>query len=197
MREVWGIILAAGESKRMKVQKLLLPYEGSTMIEKVILNVKTSGIDKIMIITGSESEKMVFATGKLPVQHCLNRNYKRGMLSSVKCGFKSLPLSCGAAMVFLGDQPMINVLSINAVIEGYKNTDKGIVVPVYRGKRGHPLLVDMKYRNEIDGLDEKEGLRAILSMFHEDVLEVQVNDPGILRDIDTKEEYENEINKTQ
>jgi CTP:molybdopterin cytidylyltransferase MocA len=194
MSEIWGIVLAAGESKRMKVQKLLLLYQGKTMIEKVIENVTHSGVDNTLVVVGSNKDEILGVIDHLPVSHCYNDNYKQGMLSSVKCGFRSLPGTFEAALVFLGDQPMIPSEAVNIVIQAYRQSNKGIVIPVYQKKRGHPLLIDMKYREEIEKLEEQEGLRGLACKFPEDVLEVEVNLPGILRDIDTREEYLNAIN---
>jgi len=181
----------------MKLQKLLLPFEGKTILERVIEKVLFSKVEKILVVTGSGRDDILKLIDRLPVQHCFNKRYSEGMLSSVKCGFKSLPASCGAALVFLGDQPMISVKSIDDIIEGYTHSGKRIAVPTYGGKRGHPLLVDMKYRDKVNKMNEKEGLHSLLSQFSGDVLEVPVDDPGILRDIDTKDDYQNELNKNQ
>ena len=194
MSEIWGIILAGGESTRMKVQKLLLPYQGKTMIEKVIENVTHSGVDNILVVVGSNRDEILGVIDNLPVSHCYNDNYKQGMLSSVKCGFRSLPGTFEAALVFLGDQPMIPAEAVNIVILAYRQSHKGIVIPVNQKKRGHPLLIDSKYSEEIEKLEEQEGLRGLAIKFPDDVLEVEVNLSGILNDIDTLEEYLNAIN---
>ena len=193
MSDIWGMILAAGESKRMKVQKLLLLFEGKTMIESVIENVIHSGVDKTLVVVGSHSNEILKVIEHLNLIHCYNDNYKEGMLSSVKCGVRSLPANYDAVLVFLGDQPMIPKEAVNMVIQAYKSSDKGIVIPTFEKKRGHPLLIDSRYRQEIEKVEESEGLRALAVKFADDVLEVETNLPGILRDIDTREEYENAI----
>jgi molybdenum cofactor cytidylyltransferase len=99
----------------------------------------------------------------------------------------------GAALIFLGDQPMIGSEIINIVIEAYRREGKGIVIPVFDNKRGHPLLIDLKYRDEIGNLKPEEGLHILARKFADDVLEVKVNTPDILKDIDTKEDYINEL----
>ena len=129
------------------------------------------------------------------VNYCYNDNYKDGMLSSVKCGFRNLPSDFEAVLVFQGDQPLITPEVINKVIEAYRSSDKGIVIPVYNNRRGHPLLIDKKYRDDIEKLDASEGLRSLAHLFSDDVLEVETNDPGILRDFDTYEEYKKELIK--
>lgn len=92
---------------------------------------------------------------------------------------------------------MITPKVINTVIEAYRLSGKGIVIPVYEKKRGHPLLINRKYRNEIEKLDTHEGLRSLAYQFSDDVLEVKTDDSGILRDFDTYEDYKKEINQIQ
>jgi CTP:molybdopterin cytidylyltransferase MocA len=99
----------------------------------------------------------------------------------------------GAALIFLGDQPMIGTEIINIVIEAYRREGKGIVIPVFDNKRGHPLLIDLKYRDEIGKLKPEEGLHILARKFADDVLEVKVHTRDILKDIDTKEDYINEL----
>ena len=193
--EVWAIILAGGESKRMKAPKLLLPFRGKSMIESVIENVTSSKVDKTLVVLGSVSELILEIITGLKVNHCYNYNYKEGMLSSVKCGFRNLPSDLQGVLVFQGDQPLIPPETTNKVIDEWRKSGKGIVIPVTSGKRGHPLLIDRKYRDEIEKLRDDEGLRSLAAIFNEDVLEVEVNTPGILRDIDTPEDYINEINQ--
>lgn len=197
MGEIWAIILAAGESKRMGFPKMLLPFQGRTMVENVIASVTGSKVDKIMVVLGAEKDYIVKLIGKLPVRYCYNENYKKGMLSSVNCGFRNIPSDFQAVLVFQGDQPLINQTSINIVIDSYMASEKGLVIPVYEGKRGHPLLIDRKYLDEIEKLSPARGLRSLAEKFCDDVLEVDTNDPGIIRDFDTFEQYKKGINQIQ
>jgi molybdenum cofactor cytidylyltransferase len=195
MNEIWALILAAGESKRMKVPKMLLPFNGKTMIEKVIENVTRSKVFSTLVVLGSYRDEILGIISHLPISHCYNENYRKGMLSSIQCGFKNLPLSYDAVLVFPGDQPFIEPDVINQIMDAYRETGKGIVIPVFRKKRGHPLLIDFKYKDIVEKLPEDEGLRSLANMFQEDVLEVKTQSPGILKDFDTKEDYLRELNK--
>ena|SRR5450759_329151 len=197
MGGLWSIILAAGESKRMGFPKMLLTFNGRTMIENVIRNVTGSVVDNTMVVLGADREALIELVKKSSVKYCYNDNYKEGMLSSVKCGFRNLPSDFEAVLVFQGDQPMITPKVINTVIEAYRLSGKGIVIPVYEKKRGHPLLINRKYRNKIEKLDTREGLRSLAYQFSDDVLEVKTDDSGILRDFDTYEDYKKEINQIQ
>lgn len=195
MDNIWAIILAAGESKRMKVPKMLLPFNGMTMIEKVINNVSGSEVFNTLVVLGSYRDEILGVIGDLPVTHCYNENYKRGMLSSVQCGFRNLPDNFKAVLIFPGDQPMIEASVINKIISVYRLSGKGIVIPVYKKKRGHPLLIDFKYRSLVEALDVEDGLRSLAMKYPRDVLEIPVNSPGVIKDFDTKEDYLNEINQ--
>jgi molybdenum cofactor cytidylyltransferase len=100
-------------------------------------------------------------------------------------------------VVFLGDMPMISPLEIDAVINAYKFTEMGIVIPVFNSNRGHPILISFKYRSEIEKLDADVGLHYLAKKFPDDVLEVEMNTPGILKDIDTQEDYQINIKQTR
>jgi len=83
---------------------------------------------------------------------------------------------------------------IDSLIESYSGSGKGLVLPVFNNRRGHPLLIDNKYRAEITGLNGPEGLKELLNRHPDDIYEVKTYDPTILKDIDTIEDYENELN---
>ncbi len=136
MNKICAIILAAGESKRMKVPKMLLPFHGKTMIEKVIGNVTSSEVFHTLVVLGSNRDEILSAISHLPVGHCFNENYRKGMLSSVQCGFKNLPADFDAVLVFPGDQPFIEPDVINLVIRSFMETGRGIVIPVLREEAG-------------------------------------------------------------
>lgn len=197
MGEIWSIILAAGESKRMGFPKMFLEFNGRTMIENVIEHVAGSDTDGILVVLGAGSDDLMSLVGKYEVRYCYNEHYKEGMLSSVQCGFRNLPAELDAVMVFQGDQPFITPLVINSVINEYRSSGRGIVIPVFHGKRGHPLLLDSKYRDQIETLDPSEGLRSIARIYSAEVLEVETNEPGILRDFDTYDEYIKGLNQTR
>jgi len=193
MRGIWAIILAAGESKRMKFPKMLLPFRGTTIIEQAIENVINSQVDETVVVLGSGGDEIQKLIGKWPVKHCYNEDYKKGMLSSVKCGFRFLPRYFEAVLVFPGDQPMITPEITDRLISAFRNTGKGIVIPVFENLRGHPLLISSRYREDIELLDPEQGLRGLAHKYSDDVLEVEAGTPDILKDIDTKEDYLNEI----
>lgn len=195
MDNIWAIILAAGASTRMKKQKLLLPFNGKTIIEKVIDNAMQTVKSNIVVVLGSHHEEIRKQIGNPSLQYVINNNFNAGMLSSVICGFRALPESAAAALIFLGDQPHIPPTAAKKLTEAKKHCTKGIIIPVYKGRRGHPILIDTKYTSEIENLDPMDGLRGLTNNNQTDILEVECDTPEILRDIDTPEDYQFEIDK--
>ncbi len=193
MDNLWAIVLAAGLSTRMGTQKLLLPFEGKTIIEKVVENILNSGVTKVMVVLGSDHTQIAETLKSWPVNFVLNENFREGMHTSVIIGVKALPEEAKAVMIFLGDQPFISVKVVEIVVEAWKNSGKGIVIPLFDGKRGHPPLFDLKYKDELSKLDPETGLRTIAQKFPDDICEVETFSPEIVRDIDTPEDYSKEL----
>jgi len=189
------MVLAAGESRRMGEPKLLLPFKGKTIIEAIAESVIRSEVDKVLVVVGSEREKVEAKIKNFPVEIAYNRDFRSGMLSSIQCGFKAIPENAQAVLVILGDQPSVSSEVINKIIAAYKKTGKGIVLPMYKNERGHPVLIDIKYRQEIEKLNPNLGLRELVYNRPEDILEVKVRTSGVLRDIDTTEDYRKELEK--
>lgn len=178
MQNNWALILAAGTSQKVGVQELLLPYNRTTIIQRVVENVLSSRVDNVMVVVGFEHEKIRAAIGRQSVVFCHNPNAENGVHSSVMCGFKALPDDANAALIYPGDHPEISPSITNIILEAYNKNLFGIVIPVNQYRRGHPLLVDMKYRNEIHKLDLGTGLASLRHQFPEDVLEVEITEPG-------------------
>jgi len=173
--------------------KLLLPFGEKTIIETVLDNAVSSKANYTLLVIGGFREKIKQKTKGLSIITIFNPDYMRGMLSSVQMGFRSLPEGAQAAVVLLGDQPSISHTVIDKVIEGYSQTTKGIVLPTYKKKRGHPVLFDMKYKSEIATLSPEVGLRGIVYGHPNDVYEVPVTTSSILRDIDDMQDYKREL----
>ncbi len=193
MNNIKAIVLAAGASTRMKRQKMLLPFGDETVIERVIKNIEAVLELKILVVLGSHYKEISEKISNLQVDICINENYKEGMLSSVICGFNALPQNIGAALIFLGDQPQIPQEVTRKVISAWEKSKNGIVIPTFNGRRGHPVLIETRYRNDITNLDRNEGLRQLMKLFEKDIYEIECGRNEILRDIDTPDDYQFEI----
>lgn len=190
---VYCIVLAAGMSTRMKQQKMLLPYEESTIVETVVSKAIASKAGKTLVVLGSNKAELQEKLYETKAELVENRNFADGMLSSVRCGINAISSSAGAAIILLGDQPMVKTEVIDLLIAKYRKSGGKIIVPTFAGKRGHPLLVDLKYRDEINQLDGGIGLRELLNNHPEEIVELEVISDEILKDIDTPDDYQKEI----
>lgn len=186
---IWAIILAAGESKRMGRPKLVMPFGSSTIIGNVISNIPEDHVEGKILVLGAWMDEILEATGGLKVRHCFNEDYKKGMLTSVRCGIKALPEDAKAVLLYTGDQPGIPPEVTELLIRAREETGKGILISVHDGKRGHPILVDKKYFSEINTLDEGIGLRELSLRHPDDIFEAETGSKIVLRDIDTPEDY--------
>ena len=192
---IWAVILAAGESRRMGTQKLLLPFGQATVVEAVVRTALASRADRALAVLGADRDAVRLKLEPYGVDFTVNEDFVRGMLSSVQAGFKALPAEAEAAVVMLGDQPFLPARVVDAVIEAFRQSGKGIVVPAFRGRRGHPVLVCLGYRGEILALDPAEGLRQLMRAHPDDVFEAEAGDANILRDLDVPEDYADELKR--
>lgn len=194
-----GIILAAGESKRMGELKQLLPFGKSTVIESVLDALITSKLDEIIVTLGHESErikeKIAAKLDHKRVRAAYNPDYKLGMLTSIKAGIKAVAPNSNALLIALVDQPFIKSKLVNKVIEAFSKTDKGIVIPSYNMRRGHPMVMDLrKYKAEIMNIQgEESGLRELIRAHSDDIFYLVVDSDIVLRDMDYKEDYIREL----
>ena len=192
---IWAVILAAGESRRMGTQKLLLPFGDATVIESVVLTALASRVDRVLAVLGADRDAVRQKLEPLGIDFVINENFVKGMLSSVQAGFAALPPAAEAAVVMLSDQPFLPAGVVDAVVEAFRRSGKGIVVPAFQGRRGHPVLIGLKYHDEVLALDPTDGLRRLMRAHPDDIFEAAVEDANILRDMDVPEDYANELKR--
>ena len=186
-----AIILAAGESKRMGRPKQLLPWQGKPLLQHALESLINSAADETILVLGHEADRIREALPALPIKIVINPDYRQGMASSLRRGLLAMDPSSEAFLVLLADQPGIGPEIVNTIIRSFRQADpkRGLVRPVYRGRRGHPVLIGAQYRKEALRLTGDVGARQILMNHPEDILEVEMESDVILRDIDTPDEY--------
>ena len=192
-----GIILSAGESKRMGKPKQLLPWGKSVILQQVIDNASNSRLGTILLVLGSHANEIA---GKIIVPSktriVVNRDFQEGMSSSVKCGVKNAPDKAEAYMLLLGDQPFIGPDIIDKLMDSYQTSKNGIIIPVYAGKRGHPVIFSAKYKKELLAIGDG-GAKVVVDNHVRDILEVRVDSAEVLTDIDTPQDYQKAVRKAK
>jgi len=187
---VAAVVLAAGRSSRMAPQnKLLVPDRaGRPMVARVVDNLLSSAARPVIVVTGHRAEEVSAAIAGRPVQMVHAADYADGLSASLRAGIAAVPASASAALVCLGDMPLVTGRMIEQLIEAY-DPDEGrsVVVPTCRGKIGNPVLWDRRFFPDIAGLVGDMGARALLERHSEYVAQVELGDDAVLRDFDTVE----------
>ncbi len=183
--KVSAILLAAGESKRMGKLKQLMPLGNTTIVEQTIDNLLSSGVSEVIVVLGHRAEEVMKRIATRPIKIVVNPIYHQGMGTSIAAGLNLVDSRAQAVMLALGDQPFVDSQAINRLIEEFDSHDKGIAIPTYQGRRGHPLIFSIKYKAQLSGLKGDIGGREIIKEHPEDILEVAVECEGIVIDIDT------------
>ncbi len=195
-----GILLAAGLSTRMGHPKQLLPFGKSTIVETVVDNMLDAKFSEVIVVVGHCAEQIQDILGERPVKIVFNPNYREGMLTSAQAGIRTLNFANArdAFSLMLVDQPFITSALIDKVIDAYAQTDKGIALPSYNYKRGHPVIFQHQYANEILALGkESGGVRSLFKSHSEDIHYVPVDTDDVLRDIDYRKDYEQALRKNR
>jgi molybdenum cofactor cytidylyltransferase len=188
-----GILLAAGESKRMEgAFKPLLKWGTRTVIGECVYQMSDSKLDEIFVVLGHrelEIRQRLTGTG---VQYVINEEYQRGMLSSVKVGWAQIAPRTTGVLIALVDQPMVSAGIINQLLAAFDKDERRIVVPTHEGKQGHPIILSRDFEDELMLLpdDVPYGLKTLLDRHRDEIHEVEVNSAAILEDIDRPEDYE-------
>jgi molybdenum cofactor cytidylyltransferase len=171
--------------------KPLLKWGTRTVIAECVHQMGASELADIFVVLGYREADIRTRLAGTGVQYLINEDYAKGMLSSIKTGIAALGPNAQGALIHLVDQPMVSAGVINQLVGAFQKHSKGIVLPVYEGKRGHPILVGAGYFDDIMQLDENspEGLGAFIAAHRSDTYEVAVTTSAVLDDIDQPEDY--------
>jgi molybdenum cofactor cytidylyltransferase len=184
-----ALLLAAGSSRRMGRPKLLLELGGQTLIRRAVEQAKASKVDEVVVVVGpmrAEIEEQLAITGVRIVE---NPEHLSGMASSLRAGLRALGQDVEAGVVLLGDQPFQDASVIDRLIEVYRATGRPIVVPVYGGQRGNPVLFDRSLFGELVLQQGDQGGREVIAADTRRVATVAFDSQQAQQDLDTWEDY--------
>ena len=188
-----GILLAAGDSKRMGEPKALLAYDGITFIDSILNKFSKIGCEPIISILGASAELICEKTKVHTFQCFRNPNPEDGQLSSLQIAIGHLPQESMGFIMALVDHPMVKLDTYQKLFEMAKANPDNIIIPEFFGQKGHPVYFGRPFLNSILHLPLTDGARVIIHEYPDDVLFLPVEDQGILKDIDTPQDYKAEI----
>ena len=184
-----AIILAAGMSRRMgKTNKLLEVINNETMVGRVSRLVLASQVEQVTLVTGHESEKVSDAVTNENINIVHNPDYADGLSTSLHCGLMQLEEDVDAAIICLADMPAVSTAVINQLIAAFNPQENRLIcVPVFDGQKGNPVVLAKRFFSEMSELSGDKGAREFLQKYVDLVCEVEINDAGVLHDIDEPE----------
>lgn len=183
-----GIVLAAGTASRMGPQKLLLPVGGQSLIRLSLERLLASSLDDVVVVLGREAEAVGAALAGLRVRTVVNPAFAEGLSTSLRAGLDALDPAVEAAVVALGDQPLPDPAVVERLVAAYRGSGRPIVVPTYRGARGHPVLFAAEVFAELRAVRGDQGAREVIARDPDRVAVVPLDLPAP-RDVDTWEDY--------
>ncbi len=183
---VAAILLAAGKSRRMGSCKQLLPLGESTVIIRCIGALVTGGAGEIVVVVSEEGYEVAEEVRDCPVRIVVNQECEGDMASSVRAGRNALTADVSGVIVSLCDYPLVSAGTINSLVEAHGNSPGSIIIPCHQERRGHPLLFPRAVLNE---LVEDMILRDLVRRDPNRVRSLNVDDPGVLLDMDTPADY--------
>ena len=190
---ITSILLAAGISSRMGSIKALLPWENKTLIEWQIEKIQESGIQEIIVVLGSNAEKIKNKIKNLDISIVLNSDYEKGKTTTIKKGLSGVKNPESDIMLLAVDQPRHGWI-LKKVIDDHIRNKSLISCPINKGSKGHPIIFQNKLRKELFEIEEKfQGIRKITTKYSGSVNTIEVDSDTVNIDINTPEEYQEAI----
>jgi len=183
-----AVVLAAGASTRFGSQKLLAPVRGAPLVRRTVEQVLGAGLDEVVVVLGREAQAVRAALDGLPVRFVVNTDYRDGLSTSLRAGLRDLGRGVAAVIVVLGDQPGITGSTIASLIAEHRRSGQPVVVPVYAGTRGNPVLFGASVFPELEAVAGDQGGREVIGRDPSRVATVSL--PFVMPgDVDTVEDY--------
>jgi CTP:molybdopterin cytidylyltransferase MocA len=185
-----GLILAAGESVRMGTPKATLAYRGRTFLETIVQTLGEAGIERIVVVLGQRAEEIQRQVKIEQAQIVINPDYRVGQTSSLQVGLRALLADKPEAVLLcLVDHPAVGTETVRRIVAASCQGVAPVVIPTYRGRRGHPVLIGRQVFDELLRLASDAGADSVVRRYRPATQFVEVEDEGVVIDVDDPESY--------
>jgi molybdenum cofactor cytidylyltransferase len=195
-----AIILAAGMSIRMGQNKLLLSFQGKTLIAHAVDTLLASEVDEVVVVLGHEAEKVRAQLQGKQVRPVHNPDYRDGLSTSVRVGVNAVSPQAAGIMIYLADQPLLAPADINFMVKAFalaKDANKSIVVPLFHGQRGNPVILDSSYREAMLEVVGDVGCKRVIKRYPDKVFGVEMETDHVVRDVDNMDAYQEVVSSAR
>lgn len=190
--EIAGLVLAAGQSRRMGENKLLADVDRQAMIVRTVKAVLASSVKPVFVVTGHQHAAIETALKGLPASLIHNPHFANGLSTSLRAGISALPPNTEGALVCLGDMPSVTADQIDRLVAAFDPAEsRAICVPTFKGKRGNPVLWSAEFFPEMMTVAGDTGAKHLIGTYAEAICEIEMPDDAVLADIDTPEALAN------
>lgn len=190
---IYAVVLAAGASARLGRPKQLLPVGSQPLLERTLGGVAASAVDGVVVVLGHAAEAIQAAIdfGRYRARVVVNARYAEGQSTSMRAGLDALPTPVDAALFVLGDQPLPDARVYDALLAAYQAGPDPIVVPLYGGRRGNPVVIPRRFWPALRAVRGDRGARDVVAAHRADTIEVAVRHAAaeVVMDVDDEEDY--------
>ena len=188
-----AVILSGGASSRMGSPKALLPYQGRPFLEHLLEVTSHRSIGVRRVVPGAHAEPIAKVVALKADEIVINEDWEKGQLSSVQAALRSLPPKTDGILLCLIDHPLISAMLVQELIEQFYKSKKPIVLPVYEGRRGHPVIFSSSLYDELLHAPLETGARAVVWAHSGDLEEVRTNEEGCVLNLNDPETLQKEL----
>lgn len=191
---IHAVVLAAGASTRIGRPKQLLPVGSQPLLERTLHGVAASAVDDIVVVLGHAAEAIQAAIdfSRYRARVVVNARYAEGQSTSMLAGLDTLPAGVDAALFVLGDQPLLHANVYDALLVAYQVGGAPIVVPLYAGRRGNPVVIPRRFWPALREVRGDRGARDVIAANRADTVEVEAPDAtaAVIMDVDDEADYQ-------
>jgi molybdenum cofactor cytidylyltransferase len=192
-----AVILAAGESRRMGQPKALLPYRGRTFVEHLVDITHHPHVGITRVVLGAGAEEIRAKLPIEPAQIVVNPDWPKGQLSSIQAAIRSLPVGATHGLILCPvDHPLVSAALVARLIEEFGATNKLIVLPTYKGQRGHPVIFRAPLYDELLAASLALGARQVVWAHADSVEEIPTEEEGVVLNLNDAETLKRALEQT-
>ena len=185
-----AVILSGGASRRMGSPKALLPYQGRPFLEHLLDVAKHPSIGVRRVVLGPDAEIISSQVSLSPQEVVINNEWERGQISSIQAAIHSLPAGTEGILLCPVDHPLISSSLVNDLIESFEKTRAPVVIPLFEGRRGHPVIFASRLYDELLKAPEDKGARAVVWAHAHEICEVSTTEEGCVLNLNDPEAFQ-------